>query len=549
MLKQVLPAGFSLALIAVLSGSCAHSELVQSGPAPLAEAAAADAPALGVLELQDELASGRTSSEALVTQYLARIDTIDRAGPKLNAVLALNPDALEQARALDLERAEKGSRGPLHGIPILLKDNIESRDPLPTTAGSLALENNLTGRDAPVVARLREAGAIILGKTNLSEWANIRSTGSTSGWSAMGGLTKNPYVLDRSACGSSAGSGVAVAANLAAAALGTETDGSVVCPSALNGVVGLKPTVGLVSRTHIVPISHSQDTAGPMTRSVADAAIMLSVMAGSDPADPATAEADKRRRDYTKALDPEALKGKRVGVMRFLTGYHAATDAVFDKALSELEAAGAVLVDISEGPDSAAIEGKELNVLLTELKAGLNAYLATTPEAVKARTLEALIAFNLDHKREEMPFFAQELFVMAQATKGLDDAEYVKGRDDNLRLAGPKGIDAMLKKHKVDVLVAPTMHPAWTIDLVIGDHFLGAASTLAAVAGYPHLTVPMGFVYGLPVGLSFVGPAYSEYELLALGYAYEQRSKARKGPKMLESLFGVPEAAEHMRHP
>jgi amidase len=503
-------------------------------------------PQLGVLELQTELEAGRLTSEALVENYLDRIAAIDRDGPRLQAILSLNPDALEQARSLDAERRSKGARGPMHGIPILIKDNIETKDPVATTAGSLALKDNVTKRDAPVVARLRASGAIILGKANLSEWANIRSSGSTSGWSAMGGLTRNPHVLDRSACGSSSGSAVAVAADLAAAALGTETDGSVVCPSSVNGIVGLKPTVGLVSRTHIVPISHSQDTAGPMTKTVADAAAMLTVMAGSDAADPMTVDADDRRRDYSAALDANALRGKRIGVMRFAAGYHAATDEVFEAALEDLREAGAKLVEIEESPEMGPIDEGELEVLLTELKADMNAYLASTPAAVETRDLEQLIAFNEAHADREMPFFGQSLFELAQAKGGLDDPAYLAARKRSLRAAGVDGIDAMLKTHELDALVAPTIHPAWSIDPIVGDHFLGAASTLAAVSGYPHLTVPMGHVHQLPVGLSFLGPAYSEAELLALGYAYEQRSNGRPVPKMLPSLSAVPEARAHL---
>lgn len=546
-MRPVLGRLLSFSLAATVAASCIHRDANQGRDTAHPAAPVDQAPPQrSVLELQADLEAGRTTSEALVQAYLARIDAIDRAGPTLRSVLALNPRALEQARALDQERRATGARGPLHGIPILIKDNIETRDPVPTTAGSLALKDNLTGRDAPVVARLRSAGVVVLGKANLSEWANIRSAESTSGWSAVGGLTRNPYVLARSACGSSSGSGVAVAADLAGAAIGTETDGSVVCPSALNGIVGLKPTVGLVSRTHIVPISHSQDTAGPMTRTVADAAVMLTAMAGSDPKDPATAQADRHREDYLGALDPDALKGKRIGVMRFLAGYHDGTDEVFEAALAQLKAAGATLVEIDEGPDMAGIDRNELAVLLTELKADLNAYLATTPATVTTRTLADIIAFNRAHTDQEMPFFDQDLFEAAQATGGLDDPEYVAARDRNRQRAGAEGIDLMVRRHRVDALVAPTMHPAWTIDLVIGDHFLGAASTLAAVAGYPHLTVPMGFVYGLPVGLSFVGPAYSEATLLALGYAFEQRTKARRPPALLENLGDEPAAASHL---
>lgn len=488
-----------------------------------------------MVELQAMLANGATTSEALVAAYLARIEAIDRSGPTLRSVLALNPRAADDARALDAERKTGKVRGPLHGIPILLKDNIESADPLPTTAGSLALTANVTGRDAPFVARLRAAGVIILGKTNLSEWANIRSSRSISGWSAVGGLTRNPYALDRSACGSSSGSGAAVAASLAAAAIGTETNGSIVCPSTMNGLVGIKPTVGLVSRTHVVPISHSQDTPGPMTRTVADLAALLTVMAGSDPADAATKPADARKSDYSTALDAGALKGKRIGVMKFASGYHALTDSVFAKALEDIKAAGAELVEIAELPTLDQINESWAPVLLTELKADLNAYLATTPPAVKSRTLKDVIAFNAASPAE-LALFGQDLFEQAEQTKGLADSTYRKVAATAKRLAGPQGIDSLLKQHQLHALVAPTGGPAWTVDVVTGDHFLGASSTLPAVAGYPSITVPMGEARGLPVGLSFIGTAWSEAKLIGLAYAFEQKTKARKPPRYLRSV-------------
>jgi amidase len=460
---------------------------------------------------------------------------VDDAGPMLNAVLAVNPNALSDAKALDALAAKGEIRGPLHGVPILLKDNIESLDPMPTTAGSLALQANVTGRDAPVVARLRAAGAVILGKTNLSEWANFRSNASTSGWSAVGGQTKNPHVLDRNPCGSSSGSGSAVAAALAAAAIGTETDGSIVCPATVNGIVGLKPTVGLVPRTHIVPISATQDTAGPMTLTVADAALILTVIAGSDPSDPATQDADQHKQDYTKALDPNALQGKRIGVARFLAGYHGPTDAAFEQALEELKEAGAVLVDITEFPTRREISGAEWIILTAEFKAGLNAYLASTPEAVKTRTLDDLIAFNKDSKAE-LEFFNQDVFEESAKAPALTDKAYLDAKAKAARLAGKEGIDKMLADNDVIALVAPTGGPAWTTDLVTGDHFIGSASQLAAVAGYPHITVPMGEVRDLPVGLSFFGPAWSEATLIGLAFAYEQRSKARHAPEFFKQL-------------
>ena len=429
----------------------------------------------------------------------------------------------------------RGLTDPLAGVPILIKDNIETAD-MPTTAGSLALVNNAPGRDAPLVARLRAAGAVIAGKANLSEWANFRGEDSISGWSAVGGQTRNPHALDRNPCGSSSGSAAAVAAGLVPAAIGTETNGSIVCPAAANGVVGFKPTVGLVSRTHIIPISASQDTAGPITRTVEDAALILSVIAGTDPADPATAEADDRRTDYRAALDAGSLAGVRIGVARFLTGYHDGTDAVFEAALADLRAAGAELVEITDGPHMDTIGQTQFTVLLTEFRAGLNTYLASTdPVQVPTRTLADLIAFNEATPRE-LALFGQEYFVQAEATGGLDDPEYIEARDTARRLAGAEGIDRLLSEHDVVALVAPTGGPAWPTDPVLGDNFTGSSSTLAAVAGYPHLTVPMGFVQGLPVGLSIFGAQWDDARILSLGYAYEQQSRAFRAPAFLNSI-------------
>ncbi|MEN2785301.1 amidase [Sphingomonas qilianensis] len=483
-----------------------------------------------ITDLQAALGRG-TSSAAITAAYLARIAAMDRTGPTLRAVIATNPDALDQARASDARRKSGTALGPLDGIPLLIKDNIETRDPIATTAGSLALKNNVTRRDAPVVARLRAQGAVILGKTNLSEWANIRSTASMSGWSAVGGLVRNPYALDRTACGSSSGSGAAVAASFAAAALGTETDGSVVCPAAMNGLVGFKPTIGLVSRTHVVPISHSQDTPGPMARSVRDAAILFSAMVGADPADPATKDAARYASDYTKGLSAGALRGVRIGVLR--PEMSAALKATYDAQLLVLKRAGAVLVDVEQRKLEGLGEA-EFEVLKTELKADLNAYLATTPAAVTTRTLDQVIAFNAANATTEMPFFGQEIFDMAATTRGLADAEYLGLRAKSRRLAGAEGIDAMLKTAKATLLVAPTYGLPWLSDSVSGDHAEGpSASTLPAVAGYPHLTVPMGLVKGLPVGLSFIATAYGDERVLAAGYAYEQASKARVAPRYL----------------
>jgi amidase len=417
----------------------------------------------------------------------------------------------------------------IQGMGVLLKDNIETRD-MPTTAGSLALANNAPGRDAPLAARLRASGAVILGKTNLSEWANIRSSNSISGWSAVGGLTVNPYDVTRTACGSSSGSAVAVATGLAQAAIGTETDGSIVCPASVNGIVGFKPTVGLVSRTHVVPISHSQDTAGPMTTTVEDAAIVLTAIAGSDPLDAATAEADARKVDYRAALDADSLRGARIGVMRFLRGYSAETQAAFETSLQALRDAGAVVVEIEEGPDMRAIGQGEFAVLMTELKADMAAYLASTnPAQVPHRTLADLIAFNTGEPRETL-LFGQELFELAEGTKGLDDPGYIEARATSFRLAGPEGIDRLMREHDVVALVAPTTGRAWTNYRYDEDDGEGSASRIAAVAGYPHLTVPMGFDRGMPVGFSFIGGKWDDARILSLGYAYEQRTRARRAP-------------------
>jgi amidase len=487
-----------------------------------------------LLALIAAAANPASTAEDAANAAIARVHTVD---PQIHAVIALDPTALDQARAIDRRRK---ARGLLYGYAILLKDNIEADGPLPTTAGSMALLDNVTHRDAPLVARLRAEDAVILGKTNLSEWANIRSNASISGWSAIGGQTRNPHALDRDPCGSSSGSGAAVAAGEVAAAIGTETDGSITCPAAVNGVVGLKPTVGLVSRTHIVPISHSQDTAGPIAVDVTTAARVLSAIAGTDPADPATKEADTHRADYLAALKPDALKGARIGVLRFATGWSAATDKVFAQALAALQAQGATLVDITAMKDRDKMGEAETLVLNTELKVDLNAYLATTPAAVKTRTLADLIAFNTAHADRELALFGQETFVKAEATKGLDDPAYQEARATSLRIAGRDGIDTMLAANHLDALVSPTMPPAWKIDAANGDQINGAgAGSLAAVAGYPHLTVPMGTVMGLPVGLSIIGPAWSEARLLGYGYAYEQAAGGRVTPRFLPSIEAV----------
>ncbi|QTN29833.1 amidase [Rhodoferax sp. AJA081-3] len=497
-----------------------------------------------VVELQAAMAAGRTTAQQLVRLYLARIAAVDKAGPKLNAVIELNPDALAIAKALDAERKAKGPRGPLHGMPVLLKDNIATADKMQTTAGSLALVGMKPPRDAALVTRLRDAGAVILGKTNLSEWANIRSTRSTSGWSARGGLTRNPYALDRNTSGSSSGSGASMAASLAAVAVGTETDGSITSPSSIAGLVGIKPTVGLVSRAGIIPISHSQDTAGPMARTVADAAVLLTAMAGSDGRDPASAPADQKKADYTRFLNKDGLKGKRIGVVRAqIASANDRVAAVVQAQLAVLTAQGATLVDVDDVPNSDKYGESELTVLLYELKADMAAYLEDYGPNAPIKTLADVIAFNEKHRTQEMPFFGQEHFIQAQAKGGLDSQEYRDALANNHRYARAEGLDQVLQQHRLDALVAPTGGPAWLTDLVNGDAPGGSFTSPAAVAGYPHITVPCGTVHGLPIGLSFVGGAWSEGPLIAMAYAYEQASLQRRPPTYVSSLN--PKAASH----
>ena len=494
--------------------------------------AAAESPVVeaSVARLQTLMENGDLSAEAITLAYLERIA---RRDPELNAVIATNPEAAAQARALDQERREGKVRGPLHGIPVLLKDNIESREPLPTTAGSLALAGNITGRDAFSVARLRAAGAVILGKTNLSEWANFRSERSSSGWSGVGGQTHNPYDPTRNPCGSSSGSGVAVAASLAAAAVGTETNGSVVCPANANGIVGIKPTVGLVSRTGIVPISHSQDTAGPMARSVADATTLLSAMIGRDENDPITELAEKAAGWTLEGhLRSDGLDGKRIGVVRSLAGFHSEVDRLLEQAIVDLRAAGATVVDDLAYEETEGLSQAAYDVLLYEFKHDLNAYLAGLPniEDLPAATLEELIAFNRAHADEEMPYFAQEIFDLAQAKGPLTDPEYLEALE-LVQKTSRHGIDRLLADHKLDALIAPSGGPAWKTDLVNGDHFAGGSSSYPARAGYPNITVPMGRVHGLPVGLSFFASALSEPTLIEIAYAYEQHTRHRRPPE------------------
>ena len=492
-----------------------------------------------IATLQAAMQSGKTTSQALVRAYLSRIRAIDKSGPRINSVIELNPDAIRIARELDKERKAGKTRGPLHGIPVLIKDNIATQDAMQTTAGSLALVGARAPRDAFVVTRLREAGAVILGKTNLSEWANFRSTRSTSGWSSRGGLTKNPYALDRNTSGSSSGSGAAIAASLAAVAVGTESDGSIVSPAQANGIVGFKPTLGLISRDGIVPIAHSQDTSGPMARTVADAAALLSVLAGADARDGVTKEAASRATDYSKFLDRDGLKGKRIGVVRGqFGGKNDLASAVVEKALDVLKARGATLIDLPELPNASKYGQSEYDVLLYEFKADMAAYLAEFAPNLPIKSLADIITFNEKNRDRVMPYFAQEHMARAAAKCGLDSKEYLDALANNLKFSREEGIDKALQDSQLDALVAPSGSPAWLTDFIRGDNSGGGFSSPAAVAGYPHITVPAGFVSGLPVGISFVGTAWSEPKLIAMAYAFEQASKHRRAPGYLKSAMG-----------
>jgi amidase len=516
----------SLILFAVVSGVGAS----RGQQAPVIAAFELDEATIS--QLQEGMTGGRYTSRRLVELYIGRINAIDRSGPTLRSVIEINPDALSIADALDAERKSGRVRGPLHGIPVLIKDNIDTGDRMMTTAGSLALIGSSAPRDAFSAAKLRAAGAVILGKTNLSEWANFRSTKSTSGWSGRGGQVHNPYALDRNPCGSSSGTGAAIAANLATVGVGTETDGSIVCPSGANGLVGIKPTVGLISRTGIIPISHTQDTAGPMTRTVADAAILLGAMTGADPLDPATAAGRaKSETDYAPALKADGLKGARIGVARKrYFGYSPVTDTLIDAAIAAMKAQGAIIVDPADIPTASRLDDCELEILLYEFKAGLNTYLETRGRAAAVHSLKDLIAFNTRERQREMPFFGQEILVMAEKKGPLTSAAYRKALTTCRARARTLGIDAVMTRLRLDAIVAPTGSPAWPTDLVNGDHFLGASSTPAAVAGYPSITVPAGFAYGLPVGVSFIGRPWTEAKLIGFAYAYEQATKHRKPP-------------------
>ncbi|HYH09141.1 MAG TPA: amidase [Thermoanaerobaculia bacterium] len=496
-----------------------------------------------IAAMQDAMAARRLTAVHLAEMHLHRIAEYDEAGPRVNSMIELNPDALSIAAAMDAERKAGRVRGPLHGIPVVLKDNIDTADRMATSAGSLALAQNIARQDAFVARRLREAGAVIIGKTNLSEWANFRSTHSTSGWSGRGGQTKNPYVLDRNACGSSTGSAVAVAASFAAVAVGTETDGSVVCPASGSGIVGIKPTLGLVSRTGIIPIAHSQDTAGPMARTVRDAAILLGAMTGIDSLDAITLDSRRHvRADYTQFLDANGLRGARIGIARQFFGFNDHVDRVMTTAIEAIRDLGAEIVDPVEIATRGKFDETEFEVLLYEFKADLNAYLANAPASVKTRTLEDLIKFNEDHRAEEMPYFGQEIFVMAQKKGPLTEAAYRKALAANHRLSRQQGIDATMKKHRLDAMLAPTGGPMWPTDLLNGDHYTGGYSSASAVSGYPHVTVPAGMVFELPVGISFFAGAWSEPALIKYAYAFEQATKARKAPRFLATTPLSPSA-------
>lgn len=488
-------------------------------------------------ELQAAMAEGRWSAEEITRLYLDRIAAMNHQGPELNAVIETNPDALQIARVLDQERAEKGPRGPLHGIPILLKDNIATHDRTTTTAGSLVLEGSIPPNDSFVARQLRQAGAVLLGKANLSEWANFRSTRSSSGWSGRGRQCKNPYVLDRNPCGSSSGSGAAVSANFAAAAIGTETNGSIVCPSTANGVVGIKPTVGLVSRSLIIPISHTQDTAGPMARTVRDAAQVLGALVGIDPEDEATRQSEGRGHgDYTPFLQADGLKGARIGVFREAFGFHPDVDEVMETALETLKAQGAELVDPVELPSYQELGNAPITVLLYEFKAGVNAYLSALGEQAPAKDLAEVIEINKAKAAQSMTYFDQELLIQANEKGPLTDQEYLDALAKCRRLSQDEGIDKTMDEHRLDAIVGPTGGPAWVTDLINSDNFGGSTSTPAAISGYPNITVPAGFVSELPVGISFFGRAWSEPILLRLAYAFEQATDVRRAPRFLPTL-------------
>jgi amidase len=531
--RKFLETGVALGAAAMAIPALLAAELREAGAQ---EVKAFELDEVTVAELQDGMKAGKFTARSIVQKYLERIEAIDKRGPALNSVIELNPDALAIADSMDAERKAKGPRGPMHGIPVLIKDNIGTADRMMTTAGSLALLGFTPEKDSGVALRLRESGAVILGKTNLSEWANIRSSHSSSGWSGRGGQTRNPYALDRNPCGSSSGSGAAVAANLCAVTVGSETDGSIVCPASANGVVGIKPTIGLVSRSGIIPIAHSQDTAGPICRTVADAAILLTAMAGIDPADSATEGArGKAQADYSKFLDRGGLRGARIGVIRKFFDFNDAIGPLMDSLLDLMKREGAVLVDPVEMASIGKFDKSELDVLLYELKADLNAYLAAAGPKVPVHSLKEIIEFNERNREKEMPFFGQDIFLKAEAKGPLTEQAYRDALELNHRLARVEGIDAAMDEHKLDALMAPTAGPSWLTDHLTGDHDTGGSSSLAAVAGYPNINVPAGFIFGMPVGVSLFGRAWSEPTLIKIALGFEQATRARKAPRFLAS--------------
>ncbi|MBA3357132.1 MAG: amidase [Pyrinomonadaceae bacterium] len=492
---------------------------------------------LTIAELQEGMKSGKLSARTITRKYFDRIEDIDKRGPAINTVIEINPDAMAIAEALDRERKEKGARGPLHGIPILIKDNIDTADRMMTTAGSLALFASTPSQDAFVARRLRESGAVILGKTNLSEWANFRSNHSSSGWSGRGGQTKNPYVLDRNPCGSSSGSGAAAAANLCSATIGTETDGSIVCPSSTNSLVGIKPTLGLVSRSGIIPIAHSQDTAGPMARTVADAAVLLGALTGIDPRDSATRSSrGKSHSDYTRFLDKDGLRGARIGVSRAYFNFNDQVDKRMEELIRRIKKLGAVVIDPADIPTKGKFDDSEFEVLLYEFKADVNAYLAGLGPKAPVRSLKEVIEFNEKNRDKEMPYFGQDIFIKAQGKGPLTDKKYLQAVRKNHLLSRGQGIDFIMRQHRLDALIAPTGGPAWPTDWINGDHFTGGYSSPSAVAGYPHITVPAGYIFGLPFGISFFGASYSEPKLIKYAYSFEQATKVRRAPRFLPTV-------------
>ncbi|PYX83793.1 MAG: amidase [Acidobacteria bacterium] len=521
---------------AILPALAAARELPKLEPAA-PEVPTFELDEISISELQDGMKSGEYTAHSLAEKYLGRIQSLDKQGPAINSIIEINPDALAIADAMDKERHSGKLRGPLHGIPTLIKDNIDTADKMMTTAGSLALVGAKPPQDSTVAQKLRAAGAVIIGKTNLSEWANIRSSHSTSGWSGRGGLTRNPYALDRNACGSSSGSGAAAAANFCAAAIGTETDGSIVCPSSANCLVGIKPTVGLVSRTGIIPISHTQDGAGPMARTVKDAAILLGALTGVDRSDQATlASEGKSLTDYTRFLDPNGLKGARLGVARKYFGFSDDVDVLMNELLDEMKKQGATLVDPADIETFGKFDDSELMVFYYELKADLNGYLARLGPGAPVHSLKEIIDFNEKNKEQEMPYFGQDIFLKSEAKGPLTEKEYLDALDKNRKLARTEGIDRLMDNNKLDAIVAPTAGPSCLTDLLNGDHFTGGSSNAAAVAGYPNINLPAGFIHGMPVGISFFGQAWSEPTLIKLAYAFEQATKLRKPPQFLPTV-------------